>query len=143
MSENDLEIKPEEFTQEQIDEQGVGDLKKLLNEKAQEKIKMKSLDGLHILKKTKFYMNGEDLREHIATYKGYAIMLKQEQLKEEIEGSLKEQKVFPALIEVDLLCVMKRVNGNVVRKMNPITLHQYDQMAVVQSVIEIIDSKEL
>jgi hypothetical protein len=83
-------------------------------------------------------MNGDKLREHVATYKNYAIMLKQEQLKED-DGKSKMMEVFPALIDTNLLSVMKRVNGNVIRKMQPKTLHQYEIMALVNQVVVNID----
>jgi hypothetical protein len=130
---------PQEVQFEEAKAQGVPDLKELLDKKAQEKLNMDAVPGLHVLKKSVFYMNGDELREHVATYKDYAIMLKQEHLKENIQDNLKEITVFPALIQKDLLHTMKRVNGNVIRKMKPKTLHKYEIMALVQQTIGKID----
>jgi hypothetical protein len=136
------EIKKQEPQEVQFDEvkaQGVPDLKELLDKKTQEKLNIDSIPGLHVLKKSTFYMNRDKLREHVATYKDYAIMLKQEQLKEDIENNLKEITVFPALVQKDLLHAMKRVNGNIIRKMKPKTLHKYEIMALIQRTIAQID----
>jgi sRNA-binding regulator protein Hfq len=129
---------PKEVSFEEAANSNTKDLKELLNEKAKTKVNMENIPGLTILKKSKFYMNGDKLREHVATYKNYAIMLKQEQLKED-DGKSKMMEVFPALIDTNLLSVMKRVNGNVIRKMQPKTLHQYEIMALVNQVVVNID----
>ena len=115
----------------------------MLDEKAKEIQELSKNTGLYLLKKSKFYMNGENLREHIANYKGYAIMLKQENLKEEIEGNTKEHKVNPAIIDLNMLSLMKPVNGNIVRKLNPNSLHFHEKMSVVIATVKEIDKGSL
>lgn len=135
-------VDPKEVSFEEAKAEGVPDLKELLDKKAQEKLNIENIPGLHVLKKSKFYMNGDLLREHIATYKGKAIMLKQEQLKEAAED-MREIQVFPAIVEEDLLTVMKKVNGNVVRQINPATLHKYEKMAIVNQIVSKIDAGQI
>jgi len=126
-----IEITPEEAA-------GTQQLTDLLNEKAKEKFNLEKLKGLNLLKKSKFYYstNGE-LREHISTYNGYAILLKQENLKEEIND--KEDTIFPSIVTIEDLRKMKKVNGNKVRKIQPKSLHEWEKMALVQGVIHNID----
>jgi len=113
-------------------------LKDILDKKAKEKLQLESLKDLMILKKSKFYYGtNKNLREHIATYKGYAILIKQEQIKEELNE--KENKMFPSLVKIEDLRKMKKVNGNIVRKLQPNSIHEYEKMALVQGVIFEID----
>ena len=113
-------------------------LRDILNKKAQEKTALNNIEGLNILKKSKFYYgNNGELREHIATYKGYAIMIKQEKIKEEVNQ--KENNMFPTLVKLTELKSMKRVNGNVIRKLNPNSIHEFEKMALVQGVVVQID----
>ena len=113
-------------------------LRDILDKKAKEKLKLQENKDLHILKKSRFYYNvNAELREHIATYKGYAILLKQENLKEEI--NTKENKVFPSLVTLEDLKKLKRVNGNVIRKLQPNSLHEYEKMALIQGVMFEVD----
>ena len=113
-------------------------LKDLLDAKAKEKLKLQNMKDLHILKKSRFYKNSDgNLREHIASYKGYAILLKQEKIKEELNN--KEMTMFPSLIKLNELKNMKRVNGNIVRKINPESIHEYEKMALIQGTITEID----
>jgi len=113
-------------------------LKNILDKKAKDKVKLQENKNLHVLAKSKFYYgtNGE-LREHIATYKGYAILLKQENLKEEINA--KENKMFPSLVTLEDLKKLKKVNGNIIRKLQPDSLHEYEKMALIQGIIFEID----
>ena len=120
------------------DGNAVEQLKDLLEKKAKEKLKLASIKGLAILPKSKFYYGtNRELREHIATYKGYAILLKQENLKEEI--NLKENRMFPSLVTLVDLKKMKKVNGNIIRKLQPDSVHEYEKMALVQGVMTEID----
>ena len=113
-------------------------LKDILDKKAKDKLKLQENKNLHILAKSKFYYgNNGELREHIATYKGYAILLKQENLKEEI--NTKENKMFPSLVTLEDLKKLKKVNGNIIRKLQPNSLHEYEKMALIQGVIFEID----
>jgi len=134
MSEKDN--KPMEMTLE--DGNKAKQLRDLLEQKAKEKLKLDSLPGLHLLKKSKFYYgsNGE-LREHIATYNGYAIMIKQEKIKEDLND--KEVKMFPSLVTLEDLRKMKKVNGNIIRKLNPDSIHEFEKMALIQGVVFQID----
>ena len=113
-------------------------LRDLLNRKAKEKLQLESLKNLNILKKSRFYygINGE-LREHIATYKGYAILIKQEQIKEELDS--KNNTMFPTLLTLEDLRKLKKVNGNIIRKLQPNSIHEYEKMALIQGVIFKID----
>lgn len=113
-------------------------LRDLLDKKAKEKLDLENTPDLHLLKKSKFYYsaNGE-LREQLANYKGYAIMIRQEKIKEEIND--KETRMFPALVTLEDLRKMKKVNGNIVRKLQPNSLHEFEKMALVIKVITEID----
>ena len=117
--------------------QNVPNLRDIIDKKAKEKLKLKSTNGLFLLKRSRFYMNGENLREHIATYKDYAIMLKQEQLKTEYND--KEHIGHLSLVHVSVLKELKKVNGNVIRQIQPKSLHEYEKMALIQSTIVKID----
>ena len=99
--------------------------------------------GLFFLKKSKFYYNYQgNLREHIATYKDWAILLKQEKIDiEELED--KNIKLYPALIKVKELHFLKKVNGNNIRKIKPKTLGRVQKIALVQGVVDKINSGEI
>lgn len=115
-------------------------LKDILAKKAKESLDMKAINNLHILSKSKFYRNGDKLREHIATYKNQAILIKQEQILEDIDD--KNQAMFPVLIKLEELKKMKKVNGNIIRKIQPKSLHEFQKMALVQGVINKMDSMD-
>jgi len=119
-------------------------LEKILEEKAKEKTKLDNILGLNVLKRSKFYYGkNNELREHIATYRSeknenYAILLNSSKImKEDISSD--EAKVFPVLIKLEDLKKMKKVNGNIVRKLQPKTLHKWDQMALIQGTIAEIE----
>jgi len=113
-------------------------LRDLLEQKAKEKLKLEALPGLHLLKKSKFYYgNNGELREHIATYNGYAIMIKQEKIKEDLND--KEVTMFPSIVTLTDLKKMKKVNGNIIRKKQPNSIHEFEKMALLIKVIEEID----
>ena len=129
---------PEEVSFEDAKQQK--QLEKILEEKAKQKTKLDQIIGLNVLRRSKFYYGkNNELREHIATYKSqknetYAILLNSNKImKEEINPD--EAKVFPILVKLEDLKKMKKVNGNVVRKLQPKTLHKWDQMALVQGTI--------
>jgi len=114
-------------------------LRELLTQKAKEKLKLEGLSGLNILKKSKFYYgNNGALREHIATYNGFAIMIKQEKIKEDLND--KEVNMFPSLVTLEDLRKMKKVNGNIIRKLNPNSIHEWEKMALIQGVVVQIDN---
>ena len=114
------------------------DLKAVLNKKAEEKLILENKEGLRLLKKSKFYYgNNGELREHFASYKGYAIMIKQERIKEELND--KEVTMFPSLVTLKDLKKMKKVNGNIVRKLQPDSIHEFEKMSLTQAVIQKID----
>jgi len=113
-------------------------LRNILEQKAKEKMQMENLPGLNILKKSKFYYgNNGELREHIASYNGFAIMIKQEKIKEDLND--KEVSMFPSLVALKDLKKMKKVNGNIIRKLNPNSIHDFEKMALLVKVIEEID----
>jgi len=137
MSENNKEIKPFEMSLE--DGKSEKQLADLLAAKAKDKLQLESMKDMHLLKKTKFYYNAKgELREHIATYKGFAIMLKQEQIKE-LEND-KETRMFPTLIKIMEVKHMKKVNGNIVRKLQPDSIHEYEKLSLMMKVIIEIDN---
>jgi hypothetical protein len=110
----------------------------ILNAKAKEKLKIQSMNNMHLLKKSKFYYNSNgDLREHIATYNGYAILIKQEKIKEDEND--KEVMMFPSLIKISELKNLKRVNGNIIRKLQPDSIHEYEKLALIVKTTEEID----
>jgi UDP-3-O-[3-hydroxymyristoyl] glucosamine N-acyltransferase len=135
MSENDTQNDtkaPMEMSLE--DGKSAQQLAEILAAKAKDKLQIESMQDMHLLKKSKFYYNSKkELREHIATYKGYAILIKQEQIKE-LEND-KETRMFPTLIKINELKFMKKVNGNIVRKIQPQSIHEYEKMALIQGVI--------
>ena len=135
MSEKDGEI-PMEMSLE--DGNSAEQLRDILEQKAKEKMQMENLPGLNILKKSKFYYgNNGELREMIAAYNGYAIMIKQEKIKEDLND--KEVNMFPSLVTLEDLRKMKKVNGNIIRKMNPDSIHDFEKMALIQGVVIRID----
>jgi len=110
----------------------------LLKMKAEEKLKLSKTVGLRVLSKSKFYYSSTgDLREHIASYKGYAIMIKQEKISEDYNE--KEVLMFPSLISLIDLKKLKKVNGNIVRKLQPKTIHEYEKIALIYGVLTKID----
>ena len=126
----------EEFSIEEAEQKEK--LRELLKRKAEDKLNLENKEGLRLLKKSKFYYgNNGELREHFATYKGYAIMIKQEKIKEDLNE--KEITMFPTLVTLDDLRKMKRVNGNIVRKLQPETIHEYEKMTLTQGIITKID----
>ena len=105
--------------------------------------KLKTMGSVHILKKSQFYMNGDKLREHIGNHKNYAILLKQEELKEdipELRDDRKQVKLFASIVKLSELKLMKKVNGNIIRKMQPKTLHDVEKMPLVMESIKLIDN---
>jgi hypothetical protein len=113
-------------------------LKELLEQKAKDKINLNKNPNLNMLKRSKFYYSpNNEFREHIANYKGYAILIKQENIKEELDS--KTMKMFPSLVTLTDLRKMKKVNGNIVRKSNPKTVHEFEKIALVQEVMKEID----
>jgi hypothetical protein len=128
---NPMEVSLEDAAQEK-------QLADLLKMKAEEKMKLTATNGLRVLSKSKFYYgtNG-DLREHIATYKGYAIMIKQEKISEDLNE--KEVTMFPTLITLPELKMLKKVNGNVVRKLQPKSIHEYEKLTLIHGVVIKID----
>ena len=135
MSEKDSKI-PMEMSLE--DGNSAEQLRNILEQKAKEKMQMENLPGLNILKKSKFcYGNNGELREHIASYNGFAIMIKQEKIKEDLND--KEVSMFPSLVALKDLKKMKKVNGNVIRKLNPNSIHDFEKMALIQGVVIEID----
>jgi len=114
-------------------------LKDILDKKAKEKLTLIANVDLNVLKKSKFfYSNDGSFREHIATYKGYAILIKSDLIKEEI--NTEETKMFPSLIKLEDLKKLKRVNGNVVRKKQPDSIHEYEKIALLIKVVPEIDN---
>jgi len=135
MTEN-TDKKPMEMSLE--DASSAEQLTDIMNKKAKEKLELQGIPGLYILKKSKFYYgNNNNLREQIANYKGYAILIKQELIKEEIND--KENKLFPSLVTLPDLKLMKKVNGNIIRKINPNSLHEFEKMTLIQAIIPEID----
>ena len=113
-------------------------LRDLLEQKAKEKLKLEALPGLHLLKKSKFYYgNNGELREHIATYNSYAIMIKQEKIKEDLND--KEVTMFPSIVTLTDLKKMKKVNGNIIRKKQPNSIQEFEKMALIHGVVTEID----
>lgn len=113
-------------------------LKELLAKKAKEKLQLESLNSLTILKKSKFYYgNNGELREHIASYKNYAILIKQELIKEKLDE--KNNTMFPSLVTLDDLKKMKKVNGNTVKKIQPDSIHEHEKLALLIKVVPEID----
>lgn len=113
-------------------------LTELLAKKAHEKLQLTKIEALHVLKKSKFYYTQDKkVREHLANYKGYAILIKQEHIKEDIND--KEMRMFPALVTLPDLRKMKKINGNIVRKLQPQSLHEFQKLALIQGVISEID----
>lgn len=134
--EKETNINPEEVSFE--DAAQAQQLRELLEQKILDKQKLNETKGLKVLKKSKFYYGVDDnLREHIATYNGMAILLKQEEVPEELND--KEQGMTVALVTLPDLKKMKKVNGNIVRKINPKTIHEFEKMAAVQSIILELD----
>jgi len=134
MSEKDTDA-PMEMSLE--DGNSAEQLKEILAEKARRDLATQNLKGLHVLKKSRFYYNGDKLREHIGTYMGKAILIKQEHIKEELNS--KENKMFPSLVDLKDLKLMRKVNGNVVRKLQPKSVHEYEKMALIQAVVTEMD----
>jgi len=135
MSKKDSKI-PMEMSLE--DGNSAEQLRNILEQKAKEKMQMENLPGLNILKKSKFYYgNNGELRECIAVYNGFAIMIKQEKIKEDLND--KEVNMFPSLVTLKDLKKMKKVNGNIIRKLNPNSIHDFEKMALLVKVIEEID----
>jgi len=114
-------------------------LNDLLMQKAKEKQDLENMNGFVLIKKTKFYrtVSGE-LAEHIASYKGYAILIKQD-IKEKIEDTDEAILMKPTLVLLTELKNLKRVNGNIVRKINPTSLHEFEKLSLVQGVIVAVD----
>jgi hypothetical protein len=113
-------------------------LKDILETKAKEKVKLENFSGLNILSKSKFYYSTTgELREHIATYKGYAILLREDNMIEDIDGEV--SNAYPIIVTLSDLKKLKKINGNVVRKLQPKTIHEYEKMAVIQGVVTKID----
>ena len=138
MSENnETNVNPEEVSFEDAEQEQ--QLKDLLAAKAEDKMKLDAITGLRVLKKSKFYYgsNGE-LREAIASYGGYAIMIKQEKIKEDLNDE--EVTMFPTLVTLAELKNMKKVNGNIVRKLQPNSIHEYEKMALIHGVVIQIDN---
>ncbi len=69
------------------------------------------VENFKILKKSVFYYYNDKLREHIATYNGYAILIKQECINN-------SEPAFSIIKKTDLQ-LLKKVNGNIIRKINP------------------------
>jgi len=112
------------------------ELDKLLKDK-----KMKPVferDGLTFFKKSRFYMNKGVLREHIATYKGYAILLDHNNLKETLDEN--KTKMMPILISANDIKLLKKINGNIIRKLNPQTLTKLEKAVMLDEVMKNIDS---
>lgn len=104
--------------------------------------KIKNIVGLRVLSKSQFYYSpdsNKDLREHVASYKQFAIMLKSNHLRED-QG--KTVELFPSLVKLDELQFMKKVNGNIVRKLKPRTLSVYELMPMIQSIVHKIDNSD-
>ena len=117
----------------------VKQLQDILREKAAEKANLQSNNSLQLLKKSKFYYSADGtIREHIATYGGYAVLLNSDKLKEEL--NTKENTMFPTLVKADELHGLKKVNGNIVRKLQPNSLHEFEIMILIQGVIKEIDA---
>jgi hypothetical protein len=113
-------------------------LRDLLEQKAKEKMQLENLKGLIIYKKSKFYYgNNGELRECIAVYNGYAIMIKQEKIKEDLND--KEVTMFPSIVTLTDLKKMKKVNGNIIRKKQPNSIQEFEKMALIHGVVAEID----
>lgn len=93
---------------------------------------------IKVLKKQKFYYsNNGDILEHFSSYKNYAILLRScTELDEDI-------KIDFVLILLKDLKNIKRVNGNVVRKINPRTVSTTQKIMIFYKAKEFIDSGEL
>ena len=96
--------------------------------------------GIQLLKKSKFYKVNGKIREHIGNYKCYGLFLKQELLKEKIEDDSKNETLFISLIKTEDIPLLKKINGNIVRRTNPETLHKIDIMKMMPKVMEKIDA---
>jgi len=113
-------------------------LKELLEKKAKEKFNLVDNKFLNLLNKSKFYYSSNNqLLEHIATYKNYCILLKSSNLKKDIDKNNTE--MFPTLVKTDEIKGLKRVNGNIVRKLKPDTLSNLEKLALINSVVGKID----
>ena len=110
----------------------------LLAEKAKAKLALIKNNSFNLLKRSKFYYVNGGIREHIATYKGYAILLNPEKLKTELND--KEDTVYPSLLKTNALKKLKKVNGNVVRKLNPNTLPEFYKMNLLLGTLTQIDN---
>ena len=129
-----MELENREVSFEEAKDLGIRDLTDVLNEEAA----INKISNLYLLKESRFYMNGDNLREHIATYKNYAILLKQEILKQ--DSGNKMVTLFPSLVHLSDLKKIKKVNRNKVRKMNPQTLLLKEKLSLMYETIKHIDN---
>jgi hypothetical protein len=120
-----------------MEEIGIDEAKALPDLRSAGKLQKLKIPNLQVLKKSKFYSLDDKLREHIGTYRGYAIMLKQESLREE-HG--KEVHLNPSLIQANMLGNLKKVNGNTIRKMQPKTLHESEKLSLFLKIQAEIDT---
>ena len=100
-----------------------------------------SIKDLIVYSKTQFYGTKKDLREHIASYKDYAILLKSSELKEELDK--KKTSINCSLVLVKDLKNLKKVNGNIIRKIQPLTLSPYEKIPLVNQIISKLDLSEI
>ena len=106
-----------------------------------------------LLKKSKFYRikrpNGKlselsELREHIGNYREYGIFLKQEEMLNidditVIKATSNEAKINPSIILIKDIKFLKAINGNIIRKIQPKTIHEIEKMSVLLASMEKID----
>jgi len=110
----------------------------LLKDQKEKEEEIKKIPALSLLKKSKFYYYDNNLREHIANYKNYSILLKQENVSQETEE--KDIVIKPSIVKTEDLKKVKRVNANIIKKTNPSTLMYNEKMMVLLGVIEKIDN---
>jgi len=133
-------IPKEEISDAEIlNTQALEKLNKKLQEKQEQYKKIEKLPGLYVLKKSRFYDTENGWREHIATYKDYAIMLKTNNLRGEQNNNTTQ--MYPILVPINGVKYMKKVNGNIVRKKNPDTLSWPEKMVLIEAVTRKIDNE--
>jgi len=85
-----------------------------------------------LLKKSRFYKINGKLREHIGNFKDYAICLKEECISKEINKN--EINLFPVLIKLNKIKYLKKVNGNIIRKIKPKTLNLIQKKLLIEKI---------
>ena len=91
-----------------------------------------------MLNKSKFYMNGKSWIEHIGSFKGFAICLKSEDLIDHVDD--KHDKLKYILIAENDLKILKPINGNVIRKLQPDSVNKLNKGLVFNTARVDIES---